>query len=116
MNKIKVRAAACAAVIAVGGVAGMTLGTGAADADQRQGIKLTHSQTVAVAQHGLGNAFSTIPYIPNLVYNPWWGRGIQEDANIAARQGGCIEVGIITRAGKSNLNYVTRYPARYCAR
>ncbi|WP_341258337.1 hypothetical protein [Gordonia malaquae] len=109
------RKSALAAVVAVAGVTASVVGVGEADA-AKHGIKLTHSQTVVVSQQGLGTAFSSVPYIPNLVYNPTWGRIIQHDANIAGRQGGCISVGIITVAGKSNVNYVTRYPARSCAR
>ncbi|MCF8609258.1 hypothetical protein L5G28_03650 [Gordonia sp. HY285] len=105
-----------AAVVAVAGVTASLVGTGEADAATRHGIKLSHSQTVAVSQHGLGNAFSAIPYIPNLVYNPGWGRGIQHAANDAARHGGCISIGIITSPGESNLDYVSVYPARSCAR
>ncbi|WOC12988.1 hypothetical protein [Gordonia sp. MP11Mi] len=109
-------AGAIAALIATAGLATSLVGAGEADAATRHGIKLSHSQTVAVSQQGLGNAFSAIPYIPNLVYNPGWGRGIQRAANDAARHGGCISIGIITSPGKSNLDYVSVYPARACAR
>ncbi|MCF8587152.1 hypothetical protein [Gordonia liuliyuniae] len=105
-----------AAVVAVAGVTASLAGVGEAGAQTRHGIKLSHSQTVAVSQHGLGTAFSAIPYIPNLVYNPVWGRVIQRSANDAARRGGCISIGIITSPGKSNVDYVNVYPARYCAR
>lgn len=102
------------------GIAATVLGAAPAEAQtyKTQGIKLTHSQTVLVAQNGLGNAFSAIPYIPNLVYNPYWGRGIQKAADTASRNGGCIAIGIGTPSnGKGgNVNYVTTYPKKSCAR
>lgn len=111
----KLISATAAVAIAGGLVTATVAGAGDADAATMHGIKLTRSQTAVVAHNGLGNAFSAIPYIPNLVYNPYWGRSIQRRADSAVRSRGCIEVGIVTRAGKSNVDYVIEYPARYCA-
>lgn len=109
-----------AGAVAAAAIAGGTVAAGHAEARDytAHGIQLTISQTAFVANNNLGTAFSGIPYIPNLVYNPAWGRIIQRDAQTAARQGGCIEVGVGTpkSGGGGNIDYVTIWPARHCAR
>ncbi|MFT4398188.1 hypothetical protein ACLTEW_25005 [Gordonia lacunae] len=103
---------------------GVVLGGGSAGADSPVGydghaIMLSTSQTAVVANNNLGGLFAGVPYVPNLIYNPGWGRSIQLSAANAASRGGCIEIGIATPRGASgapNLNYVTTYPAALCAR
>lgn len=115
MKRLIATAVAGAAIATA--AAGLT-GAGTADARglDHHGIKLTKSQTAAVAQHGIGYAISAIPRIPNLIYNPTFGRIIQADAEYAARRGGCIEFGIaVPKSGGANLNYISTYPASACA-
>lgn len=120
---MKVKALNTAAGIALtAGVAATMLGAGTADAAvpkyNDHGIKLTRSQTDFVAQHGIGNAIAAFPSIPNLIYNPTFGRVIQLAAVSASHRGGCISFGIGTpKNGKGgNSNYVTVHPKRACAR
>ncbi|WHU46569.1 hypothetical protein QNM97_25365 [Gordonia sp. L191] len=111
--------AAPAGIVAATSVAAGALGAGHADARDytRHGVTLTVSQTAFVAHNNLGTAFSGIPYIPNLVYNPTWGHVIQRDAQAATLVEGCIEIGIATPndGGPGNIDYVTLWPASRCA-
>lgn len=95
------------------------VGTGRAEAKtyQRHQIKLTHSQTVFVAQNNVGYALSSIPSIPNLVYNPNFGLSIQKMAGRAAARGGCITIGVGTPIdGRgANIDYAESLPAGLCA-
>ncbi|WP_026918563.1 hypothetical protein [Gordonia shandongensis] len=114
---------AAAGLALTAGIAAATVGAGPADAKVYRytdhGLTLTHSQSVFVAHNGLGNAIAAFPAIPNFIYNPMWGRTIQRYADEAARDGGCISFGISTPddgRGIGVMNYVTKYPARKCAR
>lgn len=78
-------------------------------------VKLTRSQTAAVAQTGVAAMFAATPPLPTVYNGPWLGNTIQETANQAARTGGCISVRVFGNGTGNYTNVVTYYPSRFCA-
>jgi len=107
-----VTAAVATTAIAAGITAAIGAGAAAARTYDEHGIKLTKSQTAAVAANGWGSAAAGLPSIPNLIYNPTFGQIVQSNANQAAAHGTCIEIGVgLNPAGNSDYVKLFHNPA-----